>query len=440
MQVTLLHGDDLVTLSVTPNSTIQQLKQQAIDQGVGKSAGIDRLRLLFAGKEANDSAATLASLNVQDNDVIQVNIAPPTSSTSTSSTNQQQQQAMSREQDMYEMRMAMLAAAIEEDPMNVDLQRQLESMIHAKNIQDSLESAMEHNPESFGRVVMLYVPVEVNGKHIKAFVDSGAQSTIMSRECAERCNMAHLIDTRFQGVAVGVGTGKILGRVHAVKVRIGDAVFVCSFTILETSSIDMLLGLDQLRRHQMQIDLKDNVLRVYEHAVQFLPEHEIPKSKDEQDVEMDKAIKDSKTAASSTSAKPTPATASAASAARPTPSATSQSATLQQRPPAQPAATPAANTTQPQVTPQQAQAFSQLLGMFASAAAQQQQQGGQQMPLQQSAPGTRPQANQAPQQQQLSEASIAQLVNLGFTRSEATLALQQTGGNVDAAASLLFSR
>lgn len=51
----------------------------------------------------------------------------------------------------------------------------------------------------------------VNGTPLKAFIDSGAQMTIMSRSCAERCGLLRLMDTRWQGTAVGVGSAKILG-------------------------------------------------------------------------------------------------------------------------------------------------------------------------------------------------------------------------------------
>ena len=100
---------------------------------------------------------------------------------------------------------------------------------------------------------MLYVDVEINGHAVKAFVDSGAQSTIMSVQCAERCGLMRLLDKRFAGEARGVGTAKILGRVHIVQMKFGRSFVPVSITILDQNDVDFLFGLDMLKRHRCEI-------------------------------------------------------------------------------------------------------------------------------------------------------------------------------------------
>lgn len=163
------------------------------------------------------------------------------------------------------------------DPFDMQAQMEIERRIQQENVDKNYEFANEFMPEVFASVYMLYIPCKVNNIPIQAFVDSGAQSTIMSKECAERVGIMRLIDRRFQGEARGVGVGKIIGRIHAANLEIGGKIFMCSFTILETSDIDMLFGLDMLKRHQCSIDLHLNALTLNagEIIVPFLSEAEI---------------------------------------------------------------------------------------------------------------------------------------------------------------------
>jgi len=137
---------------------------------------------------------------------------------------------------------------------------------------EQLEMALEVNPEAFVSVPMLYVDVTLNNTPLKAFVDTGAQMTVISAKCVQRCNLADKVDSRFHGVAAGVGAARLLGRVHLATLRFGAHTAVdCSLTVLDQNhGPDLLLGLDLLRKYQAIVDLGRNALLIGGKAIPFV--------------------------------------------------------------------------------------------------------------------------------------------------------------------------
>ena len=176
------------------------------------------------------------------------------------------------------------------DPNDPEVQKKIAKIIQKKNIDENLRQAEEYMPETLFPVHMLFINLEINKKKVVALVDTGAQSTIMSQALCEKCDLFNLCDTRFSGIAKGVGTGRIIGTVHAAQMKIQNKVLMAKITVLENSSIGFIFGLDKMRAHRCTIDLKENGLIFPDIGVtaKFLSDGEIKKIKAEQEEEDEK--------------------------------------------------------------------------------------------------------------------------------------------------------
>lgn len=256
-----------------------------------------------------------------------------------------------------------------------------------------------------------------------------------------------LCDTRFAGMAKGIGSARILGRVHAVKVQVGAVVFLASFTILDMEGgTDFLLGLDQLRKHRSCIDLEKNCLRILGQDIPFLAEKDLPASARGQE---------QKEGGGGSASSASGAQSSAPHAASPSPTSSSQvtRAVAGSLPPPQSRPTPVA-TLQPTTLPSHS---SSSINISPSP--------GQSITITYPPGTTRPAVNvstpmsispsprppavvsssptpppPSSSTSGLSEQKVSTLMELGFQRPEAERALRLHNGNEEQAASFLFQQ
>lgn len=171
-------------------------------------------------------------------------------------------------------------ARLQQNPDDPANQARIMEIIQQEQIEENFNLAYDISPESFTQVNMLYIPITVNGHKAQAFVDTGAQLTIISPAFAEKVGISRLIDKRYRGIANGVGSQEITGRIHSVPITIGDSSIElpCTFLVLQIL-MDMLFGLDMLRRHQCKIDLLNDSMTVGGHIeVKFLHESKVQKA------------------------------------------------------------------------------------------------------------------------------------------------------------------
>ena len=168
-----------------------------------------------------------------------------------------------------------------------EVQRKIMQMIQNQRINENLRQGIETMPESLFPVHMLFINIEINNKKVIALVDTGAQSSFMSADLCRKCNLMSMVDKRFQGVAKGVGSSKILGVIHAAQIKIMNKVIMLKINIIENNEIGFVLGLDNLRKFNCNVDLKKNGLVFPDIGITapFLSDGEIRKMKENRESE-----------------------------------------------------------------------------------------------------------------------------------------------------------
>jgi len=129
----------------------------------------------------------------------------------------------------------------------------------------------------------IYIGVSYGDFKFRAMLDSGAQPNIISHEMAKILGLDHLIDTRIQGTAKGVGSCKIEGCIQNCIMQIGNLKIPMDFKIaqIELDPYLVLFGLDFLINHQCNMDFSSRILKMGKNnfETRFLNELEIDQYK-----------------------------------------------------------------------------------------------------------------------------------------------------------------
>jgi hypothetical protein len=104
---------------------------------------------------------------------------------------------------------------------------------------------------------MCIIPCTIRDITVEMLVDTGAQSLIISAPLVMQLGLSNRLNTRYQGVAAGVGRAIILGRIQNVVCAFGNGhvEFLMDFMMLDITELLVIIGLDQLHKYKCLVDV-----------------------------------------------------------------------------------------------------------------------------------------------------------------------------------------
>jgi len=125
-------------------------------------------------------------------------------------------------------------------------------------IHDNYLKAYTEIPHTFIPCKMIHMTAKINNTEIKFLVDTGAQISILPLSVASGCGLSNIIDEQYSGELKGVGTDKIMGRIHYVELQLPCGIYPCGFTVCKNDKMVPILGIDMMRNLGLSLDFIKN--------------------------------------------------------------------------------------------------------------------------------------------------------------------------------------
>lgn len=120
-------------------------------------------------------------------------------------------------------------------------------------IQTNYLKAYETIPEYFFPKELIYLEGKINNIPRKFLLDTGATVSVMSFQVMEDLNLTNILDRRFSGQMIGVGSKSIEGKIHYIEILFDFGYVPSSFNIIKDINT-IILGMDFIMSHGMILD------------------------------------------------------------------------------------------------------------------------------------------------------------------------------------------
>ena len=120
----------------------------------------------------------------------------------------------------------------------------------------------------------IYINAHIDDKLIPCLIDTGATTNVIFDDIVKNFGLESYVDTQEEGVARGVGSCKIVGKIPYIEMKIGDISVGLNFSVLQrsnnTANDYILLGLPFILFYKLKLDFEKKKIYMMNHEIDMI--------------------------------------------------------------------------------------------------------------------------------------------------------------------------